>query len=86
MNIGQKLIIIGIVLLFYWAIVSYAHDTTLEAIFVQSPDNSTEDFFVYPLWWPLTVLRNYAGWAGFILIVVGAVKAYMSWRFIKNEN
>lgn len=80
MNLGKKMIIIGIVLLFYWTAVSYAHDITIETLFSQRPDNSPDDHVEYPLWWPFTVLQNYAGWAGFILLVVGTVKTYMIWR------
>ncbi len=81
MNFGKKLIIFGIVLLFYWVTVSYAHDTTLESLFAQSSDsNPVAEPFEYPLWWPLTIIQNYAGMAGFILLVVGVVKTYMIWR------
>ena len=74
-------IIIGIVLLFYWGTVSYAHDITLESLVTLDSEGNQEFLMIeYPSWWPLTIFRNYAGMAGFILLVVGAVKSYMSSR------
>ena len=85
MKTGPKLIIIGIILFSYWTITTYVRIITIETLILEqhSEDAPIMQPLVYPWWWFVILIRDYAGMASFILIVVGIVKSYLVWRFGK---
>lgn len=91
MKTGLKLVIIGIVLLCYWLVAIYAKIVLIEILILEQESetpsipslDSTVNPLEYPWWWFVIRIGDYAGMAGFILVIVGIVKSYIDWRFVK---
>jgi len=86
MNLGHKLIIVGIVLLAYWAVATWMRIEFFDSIIIDSVDAFGQGEIDYPWWWFAIRIKDYASWAGFIVLVVGIAKTYMIWRLDKNQD